>query len=350
MKRDSAHEATDKILEEIERKLRKEYRQAIKETQAKLDDYLRRFEIKDQKWQEMVKAGKRTEEEYKKWRLGQIAVGKRWEELKVQLAKDYHDANIIARSIVDGERAKVYAENFNFATFEAETGAKVSTSFTLANEDAVAKIIRENPDLLPPPGKNMAASIAAGKDVAWQAGQIQSVMTQALLQGESIPHIAERIAKTMGETNHAATIRYARTATTAAENAGREDGYRRAEEMGVDMQRMWQAVLDGRTRHEHRVLDGQIRAVDEPFEVEGEKIMFPGDSSAPGYLIWNCRCRTRGVVKGLEPQARKYRKIEGDLTYEEWKAAKPTRSDKITKQEEIAELMRKRTVSELYKK
>ena len=349
MKRDPAHEATDRILAALEKEMRREYRKAVRDTDAKLKDYLRRFEIKDQKWQQMVASGKKTEQEYKQWRLGQIAVGKRWETLRDKLAQEYHEANVIARSMVDGTRAQIYAENFNFATYELEMGAKVSTGFTLYNADAVNRIIRENPELLPPPGKRMAASIAAGKDVAWQAGQIQSVMTQAILQGESIPHIAQRIAETMGDKNHASTIRYARTAVTAAENAGREDAYRRAEEMGIDSVRMWQAVLDNRTRHEHRQLDGQQRPVGEPFEVDGEEIMFPGDPSAPGYLIWNCRCRTRAVVKGLEPMARKYRKIEGDLTYEEWKAAKPTRSDRITKQEEIAEAMKWRTISELYK-
>lgn len=347
--RDRAHEYADERLVELEKKIRREYQRAVRETQEKLDDYLRRFEIKDEKWRQMVADGKRTETQYKQWRLGQIAVGKRWETMRDILARDYHDANVIARSMLNKERAGIYAEGFNFGTFEIEMGAKIDTSFALYDADAVSRIIRDSPELLPPPGRKMTASIAAGKDIAWQSGQIQSVITQAILQGESIPNIAKRIAQTMGETNHASTIRYARTAITAAENAGREDAYRRAEEMGVESVRMWQAVLDNRTRHEHRQLDGQQRPVGEPFEVDGEEIMFPGDPAAPGHLIWNCRCRTRAVVKGLEPMARKYRQIEGGMTYEEWKAAKPTRSDKITKQEEIADLMRQRYINDDYR-
>lgn len=354
--RDRAHDYADERLAELEKKIQREYQRAVRETQEKLDDYLRRFEIKDEKWWQMVADGKRTETQYKQWRLDQIAVGKRWEAMRDTLAQDYHDANVIARSMLERERAGIYAESVNFGTFEIEMGAKVDTSFTLYNADAVNRIIRDNPDLLPPPGKTppgkkMTASIAAGKDIAWQSGQIQSVMTQAILQGESIPRIAKRIAQTMGETNHASTIRYARTAATAAENAGKVDAYRRAEELGVDAVQEWRAVLDMRTRHEHREADGQRRAIGEPFEVGGEELMFPGDPSASGHLIWNCRCSLRAIVKGLEPMARKYRSLDGieGMTYEEWKASKVEKPHRITKQEEIADLMRRRYINNDYR-
>lgn len=349
--RDRAHDYADERLEALEREVRKTYRQAVKDAEEKLDDYLRRFEIKDEIWQRNVAEGVKTAEEYKKWRMGQIMAGKRWEALRDTLARDYHEANVIARSMLEKERAGIYAESVNFGTFEIEMGAKVDTSFTLYNADAVNRIIRDNPDLLPPPGKKMTASIAAGKDIAWQSGQIQSVMTQAILQGESIPRIARRIAQTMGETNHASTIRYARTAATAAENAGKVDAYRRAEELGVDAVQEWRAVLDMRTRHEHREADGQRRPIGEPFEVGGEELMFPGDPSASGHLIWNCRCSLRAIVKGLDPMARKYKSLDGieGMTYEEWKASKVEKPHRITKQEEIADLMRRRYINDDYR-
>ena len=154
----------------------------------------------------------------------------------------------------------------------------------------------------------------------------------------------------MEEINHKATIRYVRTAVTGAENAGRADAYRRAEALGVDMEQEWQAVHDMRTRHEHRQLDGQRRPVGEPFEVDGEEILYPGDPAAPGHLIWNCRCRLRGIVAGLEPRARKYRSlddIEG-MTYEEWKESKDERPLPITRQEQIGEEMKWRYIREDY--
>ena len=347
--RDYGREDTDKLLADMERKLRKEYEQAAKETQAKLDDYFRRYRIKDEIWQRNVAAGKRTQQEWNQWRVGQMMVGQRWEDMRETLAEDYHNANVIARSIVNGYMPDVYAVNMNYSTFEVEKAAGLNTNFTLYNHDTVEWMMRENPDLLPPPGKNMLSRIAAGKDIAWQEGQIQSVTLQSILQGESIPHMAARIANTMGESNHKSSLRYARTATTYAENAGRDAAYHRMAEHGCNMQREWRAVWDGRTRYEHRQLDGQVRDLDEPFEVGGIEIMEPGDPTAPGYMIWNCRCKTSSRIKGLEPQARKYRDntIEGK-SYDEWKNERKSRSDPITKQEEIGERMRRSYTRELY--
>lgn len=52
---------------------------------------------------------------------------------------------------------------------------------------------------------------------------------------------------------------------------------------------LWDSTLDGRTRYTHRKLDGQIRELDEDFEVDGMS------ASAPGYFgdpaeDCNCRC------------------------------------------------------------
>ena len=57
----------------------------------------------------------------------------------------------------------------------------------------------------------------------------------------------------------ASAIRTARTATTAAQNAGRMDSYHATEGMGIKLKKEWLATLDGRTRHAHAMLDGQAR-------------------------------------------------------------------------------------------
>lgn len=347
----NAHDLTDAELRQLENKIAAEYRKAVKETQAKLDDYLRRFAIKDEKWRVMVANGERSVVEYQQWRTGQIMMGKRWEEMKESLAHDYHNANVIARSIVNGYLPGIYALNHNYSTFEVERGSLIDTSYTLYDRNTVEWLLAENPDLLPPPGKQMNARLAAGKDIAWQEGQIQSVTLQSILQGESIPNMAKRIAFTMGETNHKSSIRYARTAVTGAENKGHLDGYQRAANMGIPMKQTWVATLDNRTRHEHRMLDGQTVDVGKPFKVDGYNIRYPGDPSAPGYLIWNCRCTTIAQIKGFERDVtdlglRRDEKL-GGMSYEEWLKGRSI-SERITKQEEIASAMKQSYARELY--
>lgn len=345
---DIGHQQTDKLLEKLEKRIAKEYAQAAAEVDAKLADYLRRFEIKDEIKRKQLAAGIIDRAEYNRWRTGQIIVGKRWENMRDQLAGDLHEANVKARALVDGQIPSAYVINANYATYQVERLARIDTGFTLYDENTVARILKGQPELLPPPGKRMKASIAAGKDIAWQKGQIQSVTLQSILQGESIPNMSKRIARTMGETNHKSTIRYARTAVTGAQNAGRLDSYHRAQEMGIEMKQRWIATLDNRTRHSHRQVDGETVEVGETFS---NGCRYPGDPEADGSQIWNCRCSMRAEVAGLESRSSKLRSHSAivDQSYEEWLKGH-SQPNRITKQEEIAEAMRWRTIHEDYRR
>lgn len=350
---DFAHDETDRIIAKIEKRLKREYAQAQKEIEEKLDDYFRRFAIKDKKWLEWVKTGKKTKEEYNRWRKGQMIMGARWKELKQNIAEDLTHTNEIAASIVNGHRPEVYALNHNYSTYEIEAGCRIDTLYTLYDRHSVERMFRENPRMLPPPGAKRLRElyeINKGKDVLWNQKQLQSVALQAILQGESISKVATRLSKEMGERNRKAAIRNARTLMTGAENAGRIDAYNRAQRMGIRLKQQWVATLDMRTRYEHRELDGQRVEIGKPFKVpsSGEEIMFPGDPTAAGHLTYNCRCTLIGQIEGFETDTTAYRRdpnIDG-MTYEDWKKSRKERSNKITLPEEKAEAIRNSYIRE----
>lgn len=56
------------------------------------------------------------------------------------------------------------------------------------------------------------------------------------------------------------------------------------------MQREWIAAEDLRTRAGHNTADGQLRGMDEPFDVGGVKLMAPGDPAGPVEETARCRC------------------------------------------------------------
>lgn len=63
--------------------------------------------------------------------------------------------------------------------------------------------------------------------------------------------------------------------------------------------KIWIAILDDHTREAHAEADAQEVQADEPFEVDGEELMFPGDDSmgaSEGNLI-NCRCSLQYFVE-----------------------------------------------------
>mgnify|MGYP002853924109 CR=1 FL=1 len=344
-KTDVGNNETEEVLSELEKRISKEYKQAEEEVSEKLSEYLKKFEVKDNLKKQAVLNGQITEEEYKQWRVGQIAIGKRWEEMKDTLATDYTNVAQIAKSTAYSYMPEVYAINHNYGTFQVEKRSLVDTSYTLYDRQSVQRLFDDNNTLYHKAGRKVSEAINSGKQKAWDKKQIQSVMTQSLLQGESIGKIATRLSKAVGESDRKATIRNARTMTTGVQNAGRIDSYKRAQNMGIDLMQEWLASLDGRTRHEHRLLDGQRVPVGEKFEVEGEEIAFPGDPSASAHLIYNCRCTLVPVLKGFEVDStdlslRNTNHMEEE-TYEEWKANHVSHSDPITKQDEIEDTMRK---------
>lgn len=59
-------------------------------------------------------------------------------------------------------------------------------------------------------------------------------------------------------------------------------------EKGADIVKQWDSTMDKKTRPHHVKLDGQIRELEDPFEVEGHKAMYPG---AFGLASEDIRCR-----------------------------------------------------------
>lgn len=315
---DAGREEVDKILKDMERKVHVQYEQAAREMKVKADKYLAEFLKEDERRAKLVKDGKMPFEEYKQWRISHIATGRRWYELAYSLATDMTNTNLIAASIINGYMPEVFAVGYNYSLYQGEMTGGFETSFTLYDRETVMRLIDEEPDLLP-----IRAKLNVAKDLQWNVEKIASVMTQSILQGETIMEIAERMARTVGGMNENVAIRNARTATTSAENGGRYNGYRRLKAAGVKLTVEWCATLDGRTRHTHRLLDGQRRNVDEPFEVDKQRVLYAGDPNAPQGLIWNCRCTMLCWVKGFEESAELKQQTHPDgMTYNEWKNEK----------------------------
>ena len=181
--------------------------------------------------------------------------------------------------------------NYN-ATGEAFNGIG-GYSFTLTDADTIRNLVESDSSFLP------MRELDFAKDVAWNIEKMNAEVLQGILQGESMDKIADRLAQVIGM-NLRSAISAARTMVTSAENKGRQDGFERAAAMGIILEREWIATSDGRTRDWHRELDGVTVGVDEPFENAIGKIMYPGDPSANGANVWNCRCTIAAKILGFK--------------------------------------------------
>ena len=170
---DAGQKQTEALIKQMEKRIQQEYSAAEKEIEEKLNDYWRRYEKKDEKWQQWVEEGKKTEKEYKAWKTQQLAVGKKWEAQKNQMAAELQSARNKAEAIVNHTKPEIYALNHNFATYQIEHDAKVDTSYTLYSRESVERLMRDDPSVLPPIGKRTSKAIAEGKAVAWDKQKLQ---------------------------------------------------------------------------------------------------------------------------------------------------------------------------------
>ena len=312
---DYGHRETDKRLELMEKRVGAIYKQASEEMREKLAKWYKDFERMDKQKADLVEKGELPKADYLAWRKRKMVESGRLKALVDTLTEDYVNSDKIAMQIVRGDLTDVYALNANYAAYKIEQDANVNLSWTLYDHSTVERMIREDPEILPLPSVNVPL------DERWNRQHLNIAITQGVLQGESIPHIGDRLQRILGM-DHTAAVRSARTATTAAECAGRIDTYKYAESIGIEMQQEWVATLDDRTRHEHRILDGQRVDIGEAFEVDGASIRYPGDPQAPGYLVYNCRCTLVSAVKGIDQNGAARRSKLGNVSYEDWKAEK----------------------------
>ena len=194
--------------------------------------------------------------------------------------------------------------------------------FDLWDEQTVKRLIVEQPELMPyyPPKR----ALKRGIDLAWGKKQITASVTSSILQGKSIKHMADDLQSRIVTMNRDSAIRTARTAVTGAQNAGRMDSYFAAEKMGIKCRKEWMATLDGRTRHSHAMLDGEVVDNDKKFS---NGCRFPGDPQGRPEEIYNCRCTLVSAIEGIDTsrgqrRARNPETGQNDLienmTYAEW--------------------------------
>lgn len=324
---DYGSKITDKAVSDASRKFIKVYKQAAKELNRKMLLFVTMFKAKQKIMSDGLAKGTISKADYDSWLRGQVFIGKRWKNKLNQAVNIFQKANRTANDIIRQFKIWVFQENYNRYAYETEI--QTGISFDIYNKDAVNKLIKEDPKMLP------EWRIDEEKDYIWNRQKVENAVTQGIIQGESIEQITKRMADALESTNMSKMRMFARTAMTGAQNAGRQKQMEDAERRGIEIRKQWIATLDDRTRDTHQHLDGQTVAVSESFHVGTKKgvefIRYPGDPNADPALVYNCRCTMKSVIKGKEGNkrtrrayrynAKGYREsyLVEDMTYDEWK-------------------------------
>lgn len=153
-------------------------------------------------------------------------------------------------------------------------------------QDQVVKALRTNSKLSKPLYDSL------GEDVNYLKKTIRAEISRGISNGSSWNEMASHIAKGMKlpyDKAYNRAVLIARTEGHRIQNEAALEGQQTAKKKGADIVKQWDATLDARTRPEHREADGQLREVDEDFDVGGEKLEAPGVGGS-ARNVCNCRC------------------------------------------------------------
>lgn len=248
------------ILEE----LKSNYKQALKDIEKKLSDLMRRLESDEG---EINRASIEYQLGYQK-------------SLQTQIKAILEQLNTQQFESISAFLQQSYEDGFIGTMYDLQhQGIPLTIPI---DQKQVIKALKNDTKL----SKGLWGALAE-KTSALQT-QIRGEISRGLSQGFSYSKIARFIAERMN-IDYNKTSRIVRTESHRISQEATLDAQHKAKDKGADVVKQWDATLDGRTRKDHRKLDGQIRELDEPFEIGGHKAMCPGKFNRPEQDV-NCRC------------------------------------------------------------
>jgi len=204
-----------------------------------------------------------------------------------------------------------YKLGYDYESYRIENELNLDLNFALINERAVIEAIKN-------PLSNVGFLQRNDTNVKQLANKINLTMAQGIIQGNSYRKIANEINKqmNMGADN---ANRLARTEVHRAFEKASLDKGMEAQELGIEMQKMWVSSLDDRTRESHGAADGQTVPLNQPFIVQGESLMYPGDFAGSASNVIHCRCTSINIIGKLNPKVRRIGKeIVPYTTFADW--------------------------------
>ena len=120
---DIAHKESDKILEELEKELKKLYSSCYKKNKAEFEKALNK----------LLKNKKLTIQQQNEL----LEEMERYETIIKQLAEEIKNANVTASNMINGELINVYSVNYNYGAYMVENASGYNCSFNIYNQNAI---------------------------------------------------------------------------------------------------------------------------------------------------------------------------------------------------------------------
>lgn len=255
-----------KELKKIYEDAAKEVEQKIRISNGKIDFLLSVYDELDEKQKSLLQS--------------QIYQKKFQENLKKQLDELIGNLNVDSYDSINRYLTESYHTGYIGTMYDIQ-GQGIPL-ITPINEKQVTRAMTLNTKLSVPLYTRM------GIDVGILKKQIAKHISRGIATSSSYAHIARDIdgASNIGFNK---AMRIARTEGHRIQVLSANDAQHAAKAKGCEVVKQWDATLDGRTRPMHRLLDGKLAEIDEPFVVDDIEVMYPGGFGIASQDV-NCRC------------------------------------------------------------
>ncbi len=293
-----ADKLADKTLATMERQIANQYKAAYTDMRGVFSEAFAKYE----------QGGQLTYNEMMKYnRLKSMQT-----ELNKTLAELYADDT----SILNKGLTSTYQDSYYRAAYSIEKEIQAKLSY-MPLDTARIKAAIQNPI------SGLTLNNTLLKNKAGIISKINQEITRGLIQGTSYGKMARAIKETLGG-DAGKAIRVAQTEAHRVHNQARWESMKHADDLGIEMVKVWVSTMDARTRDAHRTLDGTEIGVDEKFSSNaGGYGLTPGQMGAAADDI-NCHCTFIIRPVGFKPE---FRRIRGEgqvpyTNYEDWAKAK----------------------------
>ena len=248
--------------------------------------------------------------------------------LKSQISSILEGLNSNQFTDISQYLAESYEDGFVGVIYDLQ-GQGIPLIFPI-DQEQVVRSLKNNSKL----SKGLWGSLSHGNSKL--QNNLRSEISRGFSQGHSYAQIARSISNQM-DIGFNKVSRIVRTESHRISNEAAMDAMHKAKDVGADVVKQWDSTLDKRTRPHHAQLDGQIRELDEPFEIAGHTAMYPGGFGSASEDS-HCRCavlqRARWAVDDEDNSFTKWDGVNHELlnikakNYENFKKAYRNMVDK----------------------
>ncbi|TDM12665.1 phage minor head protein [Macrococcus bovicus] len=208
-------------------------------------------------------------------------------------------------SIIQKLQQNIYLQSFMQHMFLFEYQAQKIILQTYPNLEQIQKALEQPIEFI-----KLLPTLA--KQRMQVLNRIRVDIAQSIMAGEGFGKMAKRLRDNLGMTAKQSK-RVARTEGGRAMMQASLDSAAQVKANGVDIEKMWTATLDSRTRSSHRKLDGKAVDIDHNFKINGcvgpgPKLLVGANAAKENI---NCRCVLMYLVDGQVPEVRRAKDVDG---------------------------------------